>query len=237
MHKFILIVSLIFIITIISTRTTKAEWQVDLDVYTPDQKSDTGKASNNLSIGSTITSTEEYDNKLDTIALLNDQVNAYFYHPAYKSNLQKLWRDFRESALPKEWEFEVQSSKIDNPINIKWTIGTTDNLHFVLVDKDSGNEIDMASSTEYAYNASSTTPKKFLLKVSDNNSSTPVNNNVVSGGGGGAAGTKGGGCGRIKNINNDNDPRNSRGNLALNMIILFIPLLFPFKRYVRWASA
>lgn len=236
MYKIIFVVSLLLIITITSAATTKAEWQVDLEVYTPDNKSDTGKASNSISLGNTTTATEQYDNRFDTIALLTDNVNAYFYHPEYKSNVQRLWRDFRSDVLPQEWEFEVQSSKTDNLINIDWKIQAPANLHFVLVDKDSGNETDMSSANEYAYNANATTPKKFLLKVTDNNSSTSTNNsNVISGGGN--TGAKGGGCGYIKDIGgNDNDSRNNNGHIAMSMIILLLPLLLPIKHYIRYGA-
>lgn len=231
MYKLIFIIGLLLITSINWTTPVLAEWQVDLEVYSQDQKSDTGNASNNLSFGTTATSSEEYDNKFDTIALLTDPVNAYFYHPEYKSNVQKLWRDFRGDVLPKEWGFEVQSSNANNPINIKWTIQAPDNLHFVLVDKDTGNETDMSSASIYTYNTDSTTPKKFLLKISDNNSLSTVNgnNNLISQG----VGSKGGGCGTIKTIDKNSSPLNNSGNMAINMIILLSPLLLPFQNYLR----
>lgn len=236
MYKIIFIISLLLIITTTCPATTKAEWQVDLEVYTQDSKSDTGKASNSISLGNTTTATEQYDNTLDTIALLTDTVNAYFYHPEYQSNIQRLWRDFRGDFLPQEWEFEVQSSKIDNLINIDWKIEAPANLHFVLVDKDSGNAIDMSSANEYAYNADATTPKRFLLKVSDNNSSTSTNNsNVISDGG--STGTKGGGCGYIKDIGGKNNgSRNNSVHIAMSMLILLIPLLLPIQQYIRYGA-
>lgn len=249
MRNTIMIIILI-VLSITFAGNSRADWQIDMDVYTHDAQSDTGKASSNLSLGTSSLSSEQYDNKVDTIALTGESVNAFFYHPEYKSNVQRLWRDFRGAGLPQEWGFEVQTSDIDKIINLKWKIEDQDNLHFILVDKENGNEIDMASVSEYSYTNESTAPKIFLLKVAKNDNSATVDNtsiadndknnnsnNVVTSGSGtnGSGGTRstGGGCGYIKNINGNNNHRNNGGNIAMNMMILVIPLLLPFHQYVK----
>ncbi|MBI5192589.1 MAG: hypothetical protein HZA08_03980 [Nitrospirae bacterium] len=240
MRKAILII-ILTVLSITLAKNSRADWQIDLDVYTHDEQSDSGNATNNLSLGSSTLSTELYDNKFDTIALTSEPVNAYFYHPEYKSNVQKLWRDYRGAVLPQEWEFEVQANNINKTINLKWQIQDNDNLHFILVDKDNGNEIDMASSSEYSYLPESTLPKKFLLKVAKNENPTSVdnsnitNNNINNSGtsDSGVTGSKGGGCGYIKDINGNNNNRNNSGTNAINMMILLVPMLLPLKQYVR----
>lgn len=241
---------LIIILTVLSISfagNSRADWQIDMDVYTIDEQSDTGNATNNLLLGSSALYTEQFDNKFDTIALTSEPVNAYFYHPEYKSNVQKLWRDLRGASLPQEWELEVQSSEVNKTINLKWQIEDYDNVHFILVDKDNGSEIDMASVNEYSYTNESLSPKKFLLKVAKDDSQTTMdnssianndtNNDIVTSSSGtsdsGSTGTTGGGCGYIKNINGNNNHRNNGGNIAMNMIILIVPLLLPFQQYVR----
>lgn len=246
-------VMLIIILTVLNISfagNSRADWQIDMDVYTIDEQSDTGNASNNLSLGSSSLTTEQYDNKFDTIALTSEPVNAYFYHPEYKSNVQKLWRDFRGVVVPQEWEFEVQSTEINKTINLKWQIEDSDKVHFILIDSDSGSEIDMTSANEYSYTNESTSPKKFLLKVAKDDSQTTVDNSsianndsnnditdIVTSGSGtsnsGSTGSTGGGCGYIKNINGNNNHRNNGGNIAVNMIILIVPLLLPFQQHVR----
>src|SRR3972149_4195595 len=85
------------------TATVSASWQLPLDTPTPDPNSDTGTATNRLTIGTDPTATDAYDNKFDTIALLKGPMQAYIPHPEYASEQQKLWRDIRTDSLPKEW--------------------------------------------------------------------------------------------------------------------------------------
>ena len=231
MHKtlFISIVALTFILT--TAAASMASWQVNLEVSAPDPASDTGTASNKLSIGTDPTATDGYDNKLDTPALLKGTVQASISHPEYASNQQKLWRDFRKDSLPQEWQIEVASSGTNNPIKISWKIDAPGNLSFTLIDKDSNQEISMASSTEYSYSSTTTAPKKFLLKASENLSITPSTGSQSSGGASSAGGSKGGGCGYIIDIGGKN--KDGYGQIMLNMIILIIPLLLPLQNLVR----
>ena len=57
--------------------TGSAAWQLTLNVSTPDPNSDTGAATNKLTIGADQTATDAYDNKFDTVALLRGPVQAY----------------------------------------------------------------------------------------------------------------------------------------------------------------
>lgn len=250
----VMLIIILIVLNISFAGNSRADWQIDMDVYTIDEQSDTGNATNNLLLGSSALYTEQFDNKFDTIALTGEPVNAYFYHPEYKSNVQKLWRDLRGASLPQEWELEVQSSEVNKTINLKWQIEDYDNVHFILIDKDNGSEIDMASVNEYSYTNESPSPKKFLLKVAKddsqttmdnssianndtiNNTSNDINDIVTSSSGtsnSGSTGSTGGGCGYIKNINGNNNHRSNGGNIAVNMIILIVPLLLPFQQHVR----
>ena len=199
--------------------TGSAAWQLTLNVSTPDPNSDTGAATNKLTIGADQTATDAYDNKFDTVALLRGPVQAYIAHPEYAAEKQKLWRDLRSDALPKEWTIEVNSPGEGSTINIKWGINAPDNLNFTLIDQDNNQEIGIRASSEYSYNSTSNSQKKFLLRVSDNSA-------VTTGGNSEGNATSGGGCGHIKNIGRNNRFPGGPGSAVLNMTILFTPLIW-----------
>ena len=225
MYKMSTTLILTIILTLTMTAVSIAAWQVNIEVSTPDLTADTGLATNKLYIGTDGAATEGYDNKLDTIAFLDGPIQAYLSHPEYQLNQQKLWRDVRSDSLPQNWEIEVQSSGANNTINLNWKIEAPNNLDFSLMDKDSGQNIDITSSSKYSYNNTSTTPKRFLLKVSQKLGTSDQSS--------GAESSKGGGCGYIKDFGKKNNSQNERGQVALNMIILMTPLLLPLRNYIR----
>src|SRR3990172_3122041 len=128
--------------------TESSAWQLTLDISTPDPNSDTGTATNKLTLGTDPTATDAYDNKFDTIALLRGPIHAYIAHHEYATEHQRLWRDIRTDTLPKEWTIEVNSLGEGNTINIKWGINAPDNIDFTLTDKDNNQEIVIRSSSE-----------------------------------------------------------------------------------------
>ena len=219
MHKILSIIILATILTLTLTATSLAAWQLNLDITTPDPNSDTGIATNKLTIGTDPTATDAYDNKFDTVALLKGPVEAYIVHPEYVVEQQKLWRDIRTDTLPKEWTIEVNSLGEGNTINIKWGINAPNNIDFTLTDQDNNQEIVIRSSSEYSYSSDSNSQKTFLLRVSENTSVTTSPSST-----GNAA--KGGGCGYIKDINGNNSSTGGPGSAVLNMIILFAPLIW-----------
>lgn len=217
MYKLFAAFNLAVILILTVSTTSLAALQVNLEISTPDPDSDTGVASNRLVMGADTTATDGYDNKFDTIALLNGPLQAFFAHPEYEAGYQKLWRDFRNNSLPKEWEIEVVSSNANNTVNITWEISAQKNILLNLIDKDTNQEISLNSETEYSY--SNVTSKKFLLRASGNSS------------GGGA---KGGGCGYIRYIEKSGgNPINNYGHAAINMLILIAPLLIPILYHRR----
>lgn len=233
MYKILSIIILVTILTSTITATSLAAWQLTLDITTPDPNSDTGTATNKLTIGTDPTATDAYDNKFDTVALLKGPIQAYLAHPEYASEQQKLWRDFRPDTLPKEWTIEVYSPGEASTINIKWRINVPDNLYFTLVDQDSKQEIIMTASSEYSYNSTSNSQKNFLLRVSEK-----TGGDTVGGGGGdiGGATKGGGGCGTIKNVGRDGGYPGGPGSAALNMVILFTPLIWLTIRRVVFSG-
>lgn len=219
----IVILAIIFILT--GAATGMAAWQLNLDISTPDPNSDTGIASNKLSIGTDPAATAGYDNQLDTVALLRGPVQAYFPHSEDPEGEQKLWRDFRPDSIPQEWKIEIQS-EINKVININWEANTPDNLNFTLVDQDSNQEIAMTSSTEYSYSNSTTMLKRFLIKVAENIDTIPSTGNQ-------SGTSKGGGCGYMRNAGQKGDSMQDHGQIAINLIILLTPLLLALKYHVR----
>jgi hypothetical protein len=198
--------------------TGSAAWQLTLDVSTPDPNSDTGTATNRLTLGTDQAATDAYDNTFDTVALLKGPIEAYIVHPEYAPEQQKLWRDIGSDALPKEWTIEVNSPE-SNTINIKGGIDVPDNLNFTLIDLDKNKEIRIRSSSEYSFNSTANSQKKLLLRVSENTT-------VTSGGNGNGNAAKGGGCGYIKDIGGNNSSTGGHGSAALNMTLLFAPLIW-----------
>src|SRR3990170_483406 len=166
-----ILVSILFstIIILTGTITGLAAWHVDIEFSTPSLNSDSGVASNKLSLGTDLAATSGYDNTLDTLALLNGPIHAYIIHSEYNQDYQRLWRDFRNESLPQEWEIEVLSSVTDQPVKVAWEINAPANLSFNLIDRDSNQTVQMGSLTEYSYRSSSaTTSKRFLLQVAEN---------------------------------------------------------------------
>lgn len=220
---------------ITGTTTALATWQINIDVSTADPNADTGIASNKLYIGMDPAATDGYDNKFDTIALLGSPkqapIHAYLFHSEYPVEQQKLWRDFRGDSLPQEWELEIESGAISNPINIIWEINAPNHYNFILIDKDTGQEIDITQSTEHSYTNNATLSKKFLLKIAEETPSTsPTPTTDVKGSGGGS---KGGGCGYVKSVWEKGDNQKRSGHIAYSSIIFLVPLLLPFQQYVR----
>ena len=219
MYKILSIIILTTILIVTGAVTGMTAWQLTLDVSTPDPNSDTGIASNKLIIGTEPNATDTYDNTFDTVVLLKGPVQAYILHPEYATEQQKLWRDLRSDALPKEWTIEINSPEEGNTINIKWGINAPDNLNFTLIDQDNNQEIGIRASSEYSYNSTSNSQKKFLLRVSENTA-------VTTGGNNDGNTAKGGGCGYIKDISGNNRFPGGPGSAVLNMTILFAPLIW-----------
>lgn len=219
MHKILITTILTTLLILGSAITGSAAWQLTLDVSTTDPNSDTGAATNKLTVGTDQTATDAYDNKFDTVALLRGPIQAYIANPEYAAEKQKLWRDIRTDSLPKEWTIEVNSPDEGNTIKIKWGINAPDNIDFTLIDQATNQEVGIRSSSEYSYDSTSNSQKTFLLRVSDNTS-------VTTGGSSNGNATKGGGCGYIKDINGNNSSPGGPGSAALNMMILFAPLIW-----------
>lgn len=233
MYKIFNTIILTTLLILTGTVTGLAAWQLNFEVSTPDPNSDTGTATNKLTMGTDQTATDAYDNKLDTVALLKGPIQAYIAHPEYVTEQQKLWRDFRPDALPKEWTIAVNSLSDGNTINIKWGINAPDNLYFTLVDKDSNQEIIMTASSEYFYNSTSNSQRNFLLRVSEKTGGDTAGGGSGDSGGNSSAGTtKGGGCGYIKDAGKDGGYPGGPGSASLNMVILFTPLIWLTKRRV-----
>lgn len=219
MYKILTIFLSTTILILIITSSSFATWQINVEISTPDTDSDTGIASNKLYLGTDPAAADGYDNNLDTIALLDGPIQAYFPHPEYPTNQQKLWRDFRKDSLPKEWEIEVTTIEMNSPVKINWEINVPEKLNLTLIEKESNKEIDMTSYSDYTYNNNSILPKKFLLKVTGEVS--------------GETSRKGGGCGYIKNTRQRGNPMNEYGQIAINFIILIAPLLITLQHYAR----
>ncbi len=219
MHKIFSTIILTTLLILSATVTPSSAWQLTLDISTPDPNSDTGAATNRLVLGTDPTATDAYDNKFDTVALLKGPVEAYIAHLEYAVEQQKLWRDIRSEELPKEWTIEVNSLIEGSTINIKGGIDVPANLNFTLIDLDKNKEIRIRASTEYSYNSTSNSQKKLLLRVSEDTTITTNGNSKGSA-------AKGGGCGYIKDINGNNSSTGGPGSAALNMAILFAPLIW-----------
>ena len=237
MHKILNIIILTTILTLTITATSLASWQLTLDITTPDPNSDSGTATNKLTVGTDPTATDAYDNKFDTVALLKGPIQEYIAHPEYAVEQQKLWRDFRPDTFPKEWTIEVHSPGKASAVNIKWAINVPNNLYFIFIDKDTNQEIVMTDSSEYSYNSTPNSQKNFVLRVSEK-----TGGDTVGGGGGSSGGsssgaeTKGGGCGYIKNAGKEGGYPGGSGSAALNMVILFTPLIWLTIRRVVFSS-
>ncbi len=224
MNKFLNQIIMSTILALALNSTSMAALQINLEVSTPDPKSDTGVATNNISIGTDPATTDSYDNTYDTVALLDGPVQAYINHSDYSAEHQKLWRDYRSTdTLPKEWTIEVHSKDSSN-VNMKWNIGTTDNLIVTLTDVTNNQEINMLSAPAYSFEGTSGTPVMLLLRVAENATSiNNDNNNSVSDNSGSP---KGGGCGYIKDTGGNNKFPGSNSSAAINITVLFAPLIW-----------
>lgn len=235
MYKILSTTILTTLLILGSAITGSANWQLTLDVSTQDPNSDSGIATNRLTVGTDQSATDAYDNKFDTVAFLGGPVQAYIPHSEYAAAQQRLWRDIRPNALPKEWTIEVNSPGEGNTINIKWGLNAPDNINFTLIDQDNNKEIGIRASSEYSYINIPNSQKKFLLRVSENTTVTTGDNSegIATKGEGGNSevnATRGGGCGHIKDAGGNNGHTGVPGSAVLNMTILFAPLIWLTRR-------
>lgn len=193
----------------------EAAWQVDFQVALPDPAADSGLASNRLILGVDNTASDNFDNLLDTVAYAGGGINAYFLHPEYATAKSRLWQDVRGNQLPKTWEVEVSSS-LDGQASITWDADAIpSNVSLKLTDGETGASIDMKSMGEYTFQNSPSVARKITLLASED----------ATGGSPSQAVSMGGGCGYIKNIGNDKSNPMNPGTAAINILILFLPLV------------
>lgn len=153
----------IIIILSLAVPLVSFAWEVKIIVSTPDSNADSGFATNNLYFGTDPNATSNYDNLLDTIALLAGPIQAYFFHPEYLFNLQKLWRDFRQEILPQIWEMLTDAPSVNVPVNITWSSNLSNGVTLSLIDTENNATILMNSSTQYNY-IQTTAQKRILIQ-------------------------------------------------------------------------
>jgi len=216
-----------------------ADWQVTLQAEIPDSAADSGMAASKLIFGMGVETTDAFDNQWDTVALASNSLNFHSLHPEYSTEKAKLWKDVRSTAFPKDWEVEV-SSPLVGQIRLTWNAGVVPaDIDLQLIDEQTATSLDMKASGQYSFTNSPPGVRKFMIHAAEKTSSggTPVapppqTSPPVSSGSGG-----GGGCGTLKDAGRDNQSPLHQGTAALNVAILFTPLIWLIIRKVVFAEA
>lgn len=205
----------------------QAAWQARLQISIPDSAADSGNASNKLILGVDSSATDNFDNTWDTVAYPGGSLSAYFPHPENSLSKTQLWQDMRADQLPQHWEVEA-SSQLEGDARLTWDASTVPaQIDLKLVDSQTGNSIDMKTASQYSYAATPSAARKFSIQASEkipNVGSGPPPPQISGGSGGG-------GCGMIKDVGRNASYPPPTGAVALNMALLFSPLLWlAFRR-------
>ena len=226
MYK-VIIYSTILISQILFGLSTAYAWKMPFEVSTT---TDEGlKIYNKLVIGVESGATDRFDNLWDTPALLlQPDPDAAVYLSAYITGNDndtqggnKLWKDIRDSISKRDiiWDITVESAPAGKTIAISWIIpqGILETGERILLrDNDKLDadgkpvEVDISKASNYTFVSADMSRSLYIVlsKKSANSSS--------SGSGSGF------GCGTIRSFR---DGSNDSGMSALNIIILFSPLV------------
>lgn len=206
-------------------------WKLPVEVaVTPDGGE---KFYNKLVIGIESGATDAFDNLWDTPAMLSRpdldnplHIRAYLNEDGSNpDDTRYLWKDIRGAAVQQKdviWDITVDSVPLGNSVVVSWQFPAgllKKGERLVLRDNDavdSGGapiEVDTTQSGSYTFESTGDAPKSLSLVLS----SEPVKKSSNGGG-------SGFGCGTIRPHRGDHFP--GSGSVAINMIILFSPILF-----------
>ncbi len=123
--------------------------------------SDTGAAI----LGAATDATDGFENAYEARALLSGYLMAYFRHPEWGQETQFFWTDIRDTTLPKEWSWIVQSRYRNRDHIVSWEIDVPENLELYMMDTVTGDVIDMRAASTYTYRNTSMAAREFVIEA------------------------------------------------------------------------
>jgi hypothetical protein len=135
-------------------------WKVKIKINVEDRE-DSGKAI----LGAATDATDGFENAYEARAILSGHLMTYFFHPEWSKDTNFFWTDVRDTALPKEWSWYVQSRYRNREHTMTWTIDAPEGLELYLMDTVTGEVIDMRAEGSYSYNNISTARRTFVIEA------------------------------------------------------------------------
>lgn len=135
-------------------------WKAKINVEAVDM-SDSGAAI----LGAATDATDGFENAYEARALLSGYLMAYFRHPEWAQETQFFWTDIRDTILPKEWSWIVQSRYRNRVHVVSWEIDAPVGLELYIMDTVTGDVIDMRAVSSYTYTNTSTAAREFVVEA------------------------------------------------------------------------
>ncbi|MCK5639205.1 MAG: tandem-95 repeat protein, partial [Gammaproteobacteria bacterium] len=122
--------------------------------------------------------TDGYDSLYDSAAFWDGpegqpKVKVYFDHTGWGLSDTDYWVDIKSFAASKQWQLTINSSIINQNLDLSWDIDTLPaGLLFTLTDDSLGSSVNMWAQSSYSYFVSSTANRTFTITAGEN--SDPV---------------------------------------------------------------
>ena len=135
-------------------------WKAKIEIDVPDM-GDTGQAI----LGAATDATDGFENGYESRAVLSGYVMTYFRHSEWGQDTPFFWTDIRDTNLPKEWSWTVQSRYRNRDHVVSWVVDAPEGLELYMMDTVSGDVIDMRAASSYTYNNTATSPREFVIEA------------------------------------------------------------------------
>ncbi len=152
--------SLVLVCVLSFPAYSEMAWKAKITVDVPDM-GDTCVAI----VGAATDATDNFENAYEGRALLSGYLMAYFHHPEWGEDTQFFWTDIKDTNLPKEWSWKVQSRYRNREHVISWEVDAPEGLELYIMDTVSGDVVDMRAAGSYTYINTSTAPREFVVEA------------------------------------------------------------------------
>jgi hypothetical protein len=121
--------------------------------------------SNKVILGAATDATDGFENGYESRAIISGYLMTYFLHPEFGIDTNYFWTDIRDTTLPKEWIWYVQSRYRNRDHTMTWEIDAPDTLELYLMDTVTGEVIDMRAESSYTYKNISMARREFVVEA------------------------------------------------------------------------
>jgi len=135
-------------------------WKAKINIEVLDMN-DSGQAI----IGAATDATDGFENAYESRAILSGYMMSYFRHAEWVQDTQFFWTDIRDTNLPKEWNWIVQSRYRNRDHIVSWVVDAPESLELYMLDTVTGDVIDMRGVSSYTYRNTSTAAREFVIEA------------------------------------------------------------------------